>query len=99
MSYKTISNQVANIIEDIKKNGDKAVFSYIRKFDGIDLSKKGFKVSNKDINNAANKIPLDLRKAIKASFDNVSAYHKYEYKQIKKHWFFNAKGLKAGQIL
>ncbi|MDR3244192.1 MAG: histidinol dehydrogenase, partial [Elusimicrobiota bacterium] len=39
------------------------------------------------------------RKAIKASFDNVSAYHKYEYKQIKNHWLFNATGLKAGQIL
>ncbi|MDR2426245.1 MAG: histidinol dehydrogenase [Endomicrobium sp.] len=98
MDKKRISNYVSDIIEDIKKNGDKAIFKYLKKFDGIDLSKKGYKVSQKTIDEAVKCVPASLKKVLKASYSNVSAFHKYEYSQIKKSWKFTKNGVTVGQF-
>lgn len=98
MNKQQFNNYVSSIIDDIKKNGDKAVFKYLKKFDGIDLSKKGCKVSKTQIDNAVKRVSPKLKSAIKASYANVLAYHKYEYSQIKKSWFLNKKGIKTGQF-
>ncbi|MDR3049880.1 MAG: histidinol dehydrogenase [Elusimicrobiota bacterium] len=99
MFNSKINNQVANIIEDIRKNGDKAVFSYVKKFDGMDLSKSGLKVSHQTIAASDKSMSLNLKRAIKSSFDNVSSYHKAEFNQIKKSWSLNKKGVQTGQFL
>ena len=98
MNKKQLSNYVSNIIEDMKKNGDKAVFKYLKKFDGVICSKEGYKVSQKTIDDAAKRVPASLKRAIKASYLNVLAYHKYEYSQIKKAWFFNKNSIKTGHF-
>lgn len=98
MNKQQIGNYVSNIIEDIKKHGDKAVFKYLKKFDGVDLSKEGYLVSRKTVNEAAGRIPASLKKAIKASYANVLAFHNYEYSQIKKRWKFKKNGIIAGQF-
>ncbi|MDR1951987.1 MAG: histidinol dehydrogenase [Elusimicrobiota bacterium] len=98
MLNTNINNQVAKIIEDIAQNGDKAVLKYVKKFDGIDLSETGYKISPEIIKNAKRNIHRKIKEAMRASFNNVSAYHKQEYKQIKKSWFMTKKGLKTGQF-
>lgn len=98
MNKQQISNYVSDIIEDIKKSGDKAIFKYLKKFDGVDLSKEGYKVSQKTINEAAKRVPASLKKAIKASYANVLSFHKYEYSQIKKSWKFKKNGMTVGQF-
>lgn len=98
MNKQQISNYVSEIIEDIRKNGNKAVYKYLKKFDGIDLSRTGYKVSEKTVNEAAARVPADLKKAIKASYSNVLSFHKYEYSQIKKSWKYKKNGMTAGQF-
>jgi histidinol dehydrogenase len=98
MNTKQISIYVSDIIEDIKNNGDKAVFKYIKKFDNADLSEKGYKVSQKVIADAAKRVPKPLKNVIKSSYLNILAYHKYEYSQIKKRWNYIKNGLKVGQF-
>jgi len=98
MNNKQISNYVSEIIEDIKKNGDSAVFKYLKKFDGVDLSEKGYKVCQKTIDKAAERVPRSLKDAVKSSYLNVLAYHKYECSQIKKKWNYDRDGLKTGQF-
>ncbi|MCL2485474.1 MAG: histidinol dehydrogenase [Endomicrobia bacterium] len=98
MNKKQLSGYVSDIIEDIKENGDTAVYKYLKKFDGVDLSLKGYKVSQKTIDDAAKRVSPSLKKAIKASYLNVLSYHKYEYSQIKKSWVRNKNGVKTGQI-
>ncbi|MDR1194981.1 MAG: histidinol dehydrogenase [Endomicrobium sp.] len=98
MDKKRISNYVSDIIEDIKKNGNKAIFKYLKKFDGVDLSKDGYAVSQKAIDEAVKRAPSLLKRAIKASYSNVSAFHKYEYSQIKKNWKFKKNAVISGQF-
>lgn len=98
MSKREINKYVSDIIEDIRKNGNKSVYKYLKKFDGIDLSKTGYKVSEKTINEASFRVPADLKKAIKTSFSNVLAFHKYEYSQIKKSWKYKKNGMTTGQF-
>ncbi len=98
MKKQQLSNYVSDIIEDIRKNGDKAVFKYLEKFDGVDLSRSGYKVSQKLINDSEKNIPASLKKAIKSSYQNVLAFHKKECSQIKKNWKFNKNGVTTGQF-
>lgn len=98
MNKREINKYVSDIIEDIRKNGNKSVYKYLKKFDGIDLSKTGYKVSEKTINEASSRVPADLKKAIKTSFSNVLAFHKYEYSQIKKSWKYKKNGMTTGQF-
>lgn len=98
MNSNEISSSVFNIIQDIRKNGDKAVFKYLKMFDGIDLSKEGYKVSRKTINEASKKVSPSLKRAIKSSYTNILAFHKQENLQIKKSWEMSKNGLTAGQF-
>ena len=47
-------NLVKKIIEDVKKNGDKAVRKHTAIFDGVKL--KNFRISKKEINKAYRKV-------------------------------------------
>ncbi|MCL2799042.1 MAG: histidinol dehydrogenase [Endomicrobia bacterium] len=98
MNKKQLSGYVSDIIEDIKENGDKAVYKYLKKFDGVDLSLKGYKISKKTIDDAAKRVSPSLKNAIKSSYLNILSYHKYEYLQIKKSWVRNKNGVKTGQF-
>ncbi len=64
MDAKQISTCVSDIIEDIKNNGDKAVFKYLKKLDNVDLSKNGYRVSQKVIDDAVPRTPKPLKSVI-----------------------------------
>jgi histidinol dehydrogenase len=98
MDAKQISIYVSNIIEDIKNNGDKAVLKYLKNFDNADLSKNGYRVSIKVIDDTVKRIPRLLKNVIKSSYSNILAYHRHERSQIKKRWNYVKNGLKIGQF-
>jgi len=58
---------VRKIVDDVRKNGDKALFKYTKRFDKFELSKNNIKVSKKEISDAekrlSSRIKSDLRKA------------------------------------
>ncbi len=95
----SIINSVLEIINNIQTKGDSAVINYLKKFDNVSLkSPKEFKVAEKQINDSAKKVSVDLQKAIKASYLNVLAFHKKEYSNIQKQWFLSDKEKTVGQI-
>ncbi len=94
-----IVTSVREIISNIQSKGDSAVIGYLKKFDGVDFkSAKDFKVTEKRIAEASKKVSVDLKKAIKASYDNVLRFHKKEYSNIKKQWFLSDNNKTVGQI-
>ena len=52
----------------------------------------------KQIKDAVKKVSPALKKAIKASYANVLAFHKKEYSNIKKEWLLTDKVKSVGQI-
>lgn len=67
--YKTVSD----IIDDVRKRGDKALFEYTEKFDGAKLS--SLKVSDEEIKNAYNFVDSDLIEIMREAAENIKAYH------------------------
>ena len=76
---------VFKIINNIKKNGDKALIHYSKKFDNIFLNKKNIQISNKEINSIIKKLDSKIKKAIDLSFVRIKDFHK---KQINNTFRF-----------
>ncbi len=79
-----IENVVKEIIENVKKNGNKALIDYSEKFDNIKLKEKDLildvKIFEKDYKNLDKKIAKALEKAKK----NIFNYHKKQFENISK---------------
>ena len=62
---------VANILENIKENGYRAVREYTGKFDGVLLDEQQFKVSQEEFDRAFDKVDEEFIEAVKLSIANV----------------------------
>ena len=62
-SYDDVNETVENILKDVKKRGDKALFEYTKKFDKVDL--KTLEVSEEEIQKAFDTIDKELLEVIK----------------------------------
>ncbi len=94
-----ISQQVAVIIDDVKKNGDPAVIKYVKKFDELSFaSVKQMLVGKKQTDFASKNIETKLKNSIRASFKNIQTFHKTEYSNVKKQWFISDKVKTVGQM-
>lgn len=83
-NYSEYEGTVNEIIENVKKNGDKAVFDYTLRFDKYALNPENIKVTRAEIEEAYTKLDTDLIEVIKASAENIRAFHQ---KQLRNSWF------------
>ncbi len=65
---------VTNILEKVKKEGDKALFEFTKLFDKVDI--KTLEVSASDIDECFNKVEDDFIKALEEAKVNIEDYHK-----------------------
>lgn len=72
---------VDEILENVRANGDKAVFEYTKKFDGADISKDNFIVSKGEIDEAYEKVDKKLIEVIRKSLQNIKSYHERQVRQ------------------
>jgi len=81
-----IKQIVKEIIDDVRANGDKALLSYTKKFDGVSITKIQLKVSKQEIKDARSVLVDDILKAVKEAKRNIENFHK---KQIhgRKTWY------------
>ncbi len=68
-----VSEIVANIIEDVKNNGDKAIFKYCEKFDGAKLD--SLLVTEEEIDEAMNKVDAEFIEILKKAERNIRKFH------------------------
>ena len=78
--YETIVN---DIIDNVRNNGDKALFEYTSKFDKCDLDKNTVKVTPEEIKAAYSKLNPDLIEVMKKSAENIRVFHE---KQKRNSW-------------
>jgi histidinol dehydrogenase len=67
--------RVAQILEAVRKGGDRALFSYTRKFDRVILSSKTVRISREEIHAQALRASPALKRAISAAATRIRAYH------------------------
>lgn len=74
IDFHSLSDSVGEILEEVKKNGDKALIEYTKKFDKVQLT--SISVTAEELANAKNEVSEDLKKALKVAIDNISLFHK-----------------------
>lgn len=85
---------VKDIIEDVKKNGDKSVRKYTEIFDETKI--KNFKVSKKEIKEAYKKIDKKTLKAMGLAAKNIKLFAKKQFNQFK-NFEYEKDGVVLGQ--
>lgn len=94
-SYDDVNETVENILKDVKKRGDKALFEYTRKFDKVNL--KTLEVSEEEIQKAFDTIDKELLEVIKYSHDNIKLFHE---RQVRNNFIVKKEnGVSLGQII
>ena len=81
----SVNSLVKSIIEDVKKNGDKAILKYVRKFENPKATLKNIKFSKKQLREAYDSISAKQKNALKLAYKRIYFYHS---KQIKKSHSF-----------
>ncbi len=82
--YGKFEATVNEILENVKKNKDKALFEYTKKFDGVDITTTTFRVTKEEIKEAYTKVDEHLIEVIRKAIVNIKAYHE---KQVRYSWF------------
>ena len=88
-----VEDIVAGIIDNVVKNGDKAVLEYDLKFDGAALDR--LEVSEEEIDEAFALVDGEFLDILREAADNIRAFHS---KQVKNSFIINEKnGVVTGQ--
>lgn len=78
----SLHSKVGDILDDIKKRGDQAVFEYGEKFDGVSLD--SLAVTEDEINQSEHQISAELKNAIEVAKTNISTFHAAQKHETKK---------------
>lgn len=84
---------VLDIIENIRRNGDSAVYDYAKQFDKVDLD--SLIVSQTEIDLAIQTVSEKFKQAMQQAAENINEFHA---KQVEQSWYYNKpNGIMLGQ--
>ena len=83
-NFGDFAETVQAIVDDVKDNGDQALFSYTKKFDKADITAENVKVTQEEIDYAYTQVSPELLDVIRKSKKNIWEYHE---KQKQYSWF------------
>lgn len=73
MDLEDLQSTVATVFKEVQEKGDEALLRYTRKFDGVLLDE--LQVSEQELEEAAGKIPEELKEAINLAKVNIESFH------------------------
>jgi histidinol dehydrogenase len=76
-----LEETVRSILQNVKQNGDSALREYSLKFDKTELS--DFIISEKEITDAKNLVPAELKEAILLAKSNLEKFHISQKEELK----------------
>ena len=83
-NYGKFESAVAEILENVKSEGDEALFAYTKQFDKVEINKDTIRVTEEEIKEAYDTIDPALLDVIRKALVNIRTYHE---KQIQNSWF------------
>ncbi len=82
-SYTQYENTVNAIIENVRNNGDKALFEYTKEFDKCEITADTIKVTRAEIDAAYAELDDKFIEVMKKSAENIRVFHE---KQKRNSW-------------
>lgn len=83
-NYGQYESIVADIIDQVKAQGDEAIFAYTRQFDKCELTAENIRVTEAEIKEAVESVDEGLYAVMERAAANIRAYHE---KQVRNSWF------------
>ncbi len=71
-----LRNSVSKIVEDVRRNGDRALFKYTKKFDELVLSKENVTVSPAEIKLARRDVSKEVKSYLRIAAKRIREYQK-----------------------
>jgi len=72
---KEVETTVAEILDNVRQNGDNAIYEYSKKFDKVDLHKFEIQIPHAELEQAHKKLDSDLLKVLRESRNNIKKFH------------------------
>jgi len=86
--------KVSAILRDVEKRGDRALFGYTKRFDGVALTAKTVEVSPLEIREALCSVTKKERAVLTLAAKRIDRYHK---RQRLASWSYREEGVELGQ--
>lgn len=71
-----LEEKIEKILRSVRKKGDKALFKYTKKFDGVELDT--LHVSEQEMSEAREQLSPELKEAIKLAAANIENFHRFQ---------------------
>jgi histidinol dehydrogenase len=88
--------EVREIIARVRDEGDDALIELTRRFDGVDLSPEGLRISERDIAKASEKVAAEFKDAIRTAVRSITAFHRHQ--TWESQFWESEEGARIGQI-
>jgi histidinol dehydrogenase len=82
--YDQYQDAVNDILDNVKKRKDEALFDYTKQFDGAEITAETIRVTDKEIKEAYRHVDSSLVEVIRKALVNIRSYHE---KQVHYSWF------------
>ena len=93
-NYDSYEKDVKAIINNVKENGDKALFNYTLQFDKANINADNIVVTTEELEEAYKEVDPKLIEVIRKSLAKIKAFHE---KQLQNSWFDYSDGIILGQ--
>ncbi|TCW38104.1 histidinol dehydrogenase [Thermohydrogenium kirishiense] len=94
LENKDVEATVSEIIYNVKMHGDRALFDYTLKYDGIEIDDKNIMVEKREIDDAYSKVDTEFISSLRNAIKNITEYHE---NQRQKTWLDFKGGIVYGQ--
>lgn len=71
-----VETTVKEILMGVKEKGDEALYSYMKKYDDVDINKIGLLVSEKEFADAREKVSDEFKESVKRACENIFRFHR-----------------------
>src|SRR5947209_11146054 len=75
-SAADVDGTVAAIIADVTRRGDAALIEYTRRFDGVDLSATGLRLTRREIAEGAAAASAETVAALRLAAERIESFHR-----------------------
>lgn len=86
--------QVEEIVERVKREGDRALRLYTGRFDGVEM--EDFRVREEEFARALEMVDPKVLGALKRAHENIMRFHR---RQKRAGWSYRVKGVRLGQVV
>ena len=92
-----VEKKVREIIDKVKRSGDKALVKFSRDFDGVSFNPAEFRVREEEFLLAEKAVPEQVKRDMKAAMERIK---KFQLKSLKGSWIYSEKkGILLGQAV